>query len=238
MPVATVTEERFLSGESVDLLLRLDQKADPAHCALLVIDVQNDFAADGGFFDKVGADLAPIQTQRVPALRRLIEEARLAGVFVIFVQAIYDAEHLSAPMRERNTRLKMEIPRCLTGSWGAEFYKVKPQPGEPIVTKHRYSAMVNTDLPAILHQRGIQSLLLTGISTDTCVESAGRDAYFRDYYVTIVGDCCGAASEQDHLGALKRFSRDYGQVVESSELIEVWRGMASRGRPVVTPSST
>jgi ureidoacrylate peracid hydrolase len=221
-----------LSGEPVDLLLRLDQKVDPAHCALLVIDVQNDFAADGGFFDKMGADLVPIQTQRVPALQRLIGEARSAGVQVIFVQAIYDAEHLSAPMRERNARLKMEMPRCLTGSWGAEFYKVAPEPGEPVVIKHRYSAMVNTNLPAILRQRGIRSLLLTGIATDTCVESAGRDAYFRDYYVTIVGDCCGAASEQDHNGALKRFSRDYGQVVGSTEVIEVWRGAASRGLPV------
>ncbi len=106
------------------------------------------------------------------------------------------------------------------------------------MTKHRYSAMVNTDLPEILRQRGIRSLLLTGISTDTCVESAGRDAYFRDYYVTIVGDCCGAASEQDHLGALKRFNRDYGQVVESGEVIEVWRRAASGTRPAVSASST
>jgi ureidoacrylate peracid hydrolase len=52
--------------------MRLDQKVDPEHCALVVIDVQNDFAASGGFFDKVGADLKPIQTERVPALLRLI----------------------------------------------------------------------------------------------------------------------------------------------------------------------
>ena len=225
---ATSTDlERILSSDPPELLLTLAEKADRAHCALLVIDVQNDFAAQGGFFDKIGGDLSPIQKQRVPALLRLIAEARTAGVRVIFVKAIYDPENLSPPMRERNARLKMEHPRCLTGSWGAEFYLVRPQPGEDVVVKHRYSAMVNTELPHLLKQHGIRSLLLTGIATDTCVEFAGRDAYFIDYYVTIVEDCCGAASEEDHRMALKRFNRDYGQVVMSDEVVDVWRSRAA-----------
>jgi ureidoacrylate peracid hydrolase len=216
-----------LSNDTTGLLLTLAEKVDPKHCALLVIDVQNDFVADGGFFDKVGGDLKPIQQERVPALLRLIAEARKAGALVIFVQAIYDPKDLSAPMRERNARLKMEMPRCLTGSWGADFYEVRPRPDEPVVIKHRYSAMVNTNLPDLLKERIIHSLLLTGVATDTCVESAGRDAYFLDYYVTIVADCCGAASEQDHRGALKRFSRDYGQVAVSADVINIWNADAA-----------
>ena len=216
-----------MSADTAELLLELDQKLDPRHCALVVIDVQNDFAADGGFFDSVGADLKPIQNERVPALLRLIAEARKAGVLVIFVQAIYDPHDLSEPMRERNARLGMERPRCLTGSWGADFFQVRPKAGEPIVIKHRYSAMVNTTLKSILEQNAIRSLLLTGIATDTCVESLGRDAYFIDYYVTVAADCCGAASEQDHLGALKRFTRDYGQVVASAEVIDTWNANAA-----------
>ena len=211
-----------MSSDTAGLLVTLAQKVDPAHCALLVIDVQNDFAADGGFFDQVGGDLSAIQKERVPALLELIAEARRTGVRVIFVQAIYDPEYLSAPMRERNARLKIQQPRCLSGSWGAEFYRVKPEPGERVVIKHRYSAMVNTELSKLLVQYGIRSLLLTGIATDTCVESAGRDAYFIDYYVTIVEDCCGAASEEDHRMALRRFNRDYGQVVTSCEVIDAW----------------
>lgn len=219
-----------MSTDTAGLLLTLAEKVDPAHCALLVIDVQNDFAAEGGFFHKVGADMKPIQEERVPALLRLIDQARAAGTTVIFVRAIYDPSDLSEPMRERNARMKMEIPRCLTGSWGAEFYRVEPRPGEPVVVKHRYSAMVNTELPALLKRRGIRSLLLTGIATDTCVESAGRDAYFTDHYVTIVADCCGAASEEDHRGALKRFNRDYGQVVTSDDVITAWNANAVSGQ--------
>jgi ureidoacrylate peracid hydrolase len=90
--------------------------------------------------------------------------------------------------------------------------------------------MVNTELPALLKRRGIRSLLLTGIATDTCVESAGRDAYFTDHYVTIVADCCGAASEEDHRGALKRFNRDYGQVVTSDDVITAWNANAVSGQ--------
>jgi ureidoacrylate peracid hydrolase len=208
------------------LLRTLAEKADPRHSALLVIDVQNDFVADGGFFDKVGGDVRPLQQQRVPRILRFIDAARQAAVPVIFVQAIYDPHVLSAPMRERNARLNMELPRCLSGSWGAEFYRVKPLPGEPVIIKHRYSAMVGTPLLDLLEKRGISSLLLTGVATDTCVESVGRDAYFRDYYVTLVEDCCGGASEEDHRSALKRFNRDYGLVVNSDDVMAAWAEMA------------
>ncbi len=203
------------------LLTTLEQKAAPENAALLVIDVQNDFVADGGFFDQIGADVKTVQ-KSMPHLERLVAKAREAGVPVIFVQAIYDPEHLSAPMRERNRRRAVEIPRCLTGSWGADFYSVRPEPGEAVIIKHRYSAVLNTGLDVLLKSRGIRSLLLTGVATDTCVESTGRDAYFIDYYVTIVADCCGAASESDHLGALKRFDRDYGAIVTSEDVIGAW----------------
>jgi ureidoacrylate peracid hydrolase len=212
------------ASRSMTLLSTLEQKAAPAHAALLVIDVQNDFVADGGFFDKVGADVKAVQ-KKMPNVVRLVDEARAAGVPVIFVQAIYDPEFVSEPMRERNQRRAVEIPRCLTGSWGADFYLVKPRPDEPVVIKHRYSAVLNTDLIPLLKSRGIRSLLLAGVATDTCVESTGRDAYFLDYYVTIVSDCCAAGSDSDHEGALKRFDRDYGAIVTSDEVIEAWRSL-------------
>jgi ureidoacrylate peracid hydrolase len=205
-----------------DLLSTLELKADPRHAALIVIDVQNDFVADDGFFARIGADVKAIQRERIPALLNLIEHARAAGVLVVFVQAIYDPQYVSPAMRERNLRRKVEMPRCLTGEWGSDFYAVRPLPHEPVIVKHRYSAVPNTELLPTLEKHGIRSLLLTGVSTDTCVESTGRDAYFVDYYVSIIRDCSGAYSERDHEGALERFDRDYGAVVTSGELIQVW----------------
>jgi ureidoacrylate peracid hydrolase len=203
------------------LLETLEQKAAPGHAALLVVDVQNDFVADGGFFDRIGADVKTAQ-RRIPALLRLIDAARAARVPVLFVQAIYDPQYVSAPMRERNRRRGVELPRCLSGSWGAELYAVQPRPGEPVLIKHRYSAVPNTGLIALLERLGVKSLLFAGVATDTCVESTARDAYFIDYYVTLVSDCCAAYYEADHQAALRRFERDYGATVGSAEVIAAW----------------
>jgi ureidoacrylate peracid hydrolase len=208
-------------ANSDELLSTLEQKVLPAHAALLVVDVQNDFVADGGFFDQVGADVKTIQ-RAIPPLAQLVDRAREAGVLVVFIQAIYDPQYLSAPMRERDLRVGRRMPRCLTGSWGADFHVIAPRPNEPVVIKHRYSAFANSQLDDLLKRHDIRSLLLTGVATDTCVESTGRDAYFIDYYVTLVADCCAGAAEGDHLMALERFARDYGAVVSSADVIEAW----------------
>jgi ureidoacrylate peracid hydrolase len=210
-----------MSAEDDDLLTTLAQKTAPGDAALLVVDVQNDFVADGGFFDLVGADVKRIQ-RSIPPLSALIDHARSAGVLVVFIQAIYDPQYVSAPMRDRNRLAKRPMARCLTGSWGADFHAVRPQPGDEVVIKHRYSGMIRTELDAVLKRHGIKSLLMTGVATDTCVESTARDAYFIDYYVTLVEDCCGAASAEDHVGACKRFARDYGPVVTAAEVIATW----------------
>jgi ureidoacrylate peracid hydrolase len=209
-------------ADSDELLSTLAQKVSPAHAALLVIDVQNDFVANGGFFDRIGADVKTIQRVIAP-LARFVDCAREAGVLVVFIQAIYDAQYLSAPMRERDLRVGRRMPRCLTGSWGADFHVIAPRSNEPVVIKHRYSAFTNPELDDLLKRRGIRSLLLAGVATDTCVESTGRDGYFIDYYVTLVADCCAGAIERDHRVALERFERDYGAVVNSADVIEAWQ---------------
>jgi ureidoacrylate peracid hydrolase len=208
-------------ADSHELLSTLEPKVSPAHAALLVIDVQNDFVADGGFFDQIGADVKSIQ-KVIPALAQLVDRAREAGVLVVFIKAIYDRQYLSAPMRERDLRVGRRMPRCLTGSWGADFHVIASRPNEPVVIKHRYSAFTNPELDDLLKRGGIHSLLLAGVATDTCVESTGRDAYFIDYYVTLVADCCAGAVERDHRVALERFERDYGAVVNSADVIGVW----------------
>src|SRR5262245_6308556 len=104
------------------LLTTLDLKVAPANAAVVVVDVQNDFAAEGGFFARMGADVKTIQRDTIPPLLRLIEGARAAGVLVVFIQAIYDMPYRSAPQRERDLRFKVPVPPCQSGSWGAEFF--------------------------------------------------------------------------------------------------------------------
>src|SRR3972149_267610 len=110
-----------------DLLRTLDQKVAPGNAALIVVDVQNDFLAPGGYFDKVGYDLSHARAS-VLRLRRLLPKARQAGAPVVFIQPLHDPELLPPATHERNRRRTLDVPRCLTGTWGADFYDVRPLP--------------------------------------------------------------------------------------------------------------
>ena len=162
--------------------------------------------------------LSTLEQKVSPAYAALLVIDREAGVLVIFIQAIYDPQYLLAPMRERDLHVGARMPRCLMGSWGADFHVVARRANEPVVIKHRYSAFANSELDDLLKRHGIRNLLLAGVATDTCAESTGRDAYFIGYYVTLVADCCAGAAERDHRVAL-----DYGAVVNSPDVIEAWQ---------------
>src|SRR5262249_18201571 len=159
-----------------EILTTLRQKVDPAHAALIVVDVQNDFCSEEGFFGREGYDMTQIQAA-VPRIKRLIDEARAAGVKVVFIRSTYDPHHLNDPTRERNLRRGLNKSGCTTGAWGTELYGVAPIAGEPLVTKHRYSAFQGTDLHIILRSWGIRTLIMTGVTTNVCVESTAREGY-------------------------------------------------------------
>jgi ureidoacrylate peracid hydrolase len=206
-------------------LRTLEDKVAPGHAAVLVVDVQNDFCADQGVFGKTGNDLSMVQAM-VPTLERLIEGARQAGVPVIFIQAIYDPVYLPPVWYERNARLNFEVPRCLSGTWGADFYQVAPRPGETVVVKHRYSAFVGTELDLILRSRGIQTVIMTGVATNICVESTARDAFMRNYYVVLVDDCSATYRQDHHEGTLSNIALGFGVVTSSADVLRIWASLS------------
>jgi ureidoacrylate peracid hydrolase len=221
----------------VEVLRELDEKVDPRHAALIVVDVQNDFCAVEGFFGRTNQDLTMIQGI-VPRLEQLIDEARRAGVMVVFIRSIYDDPYLSEPMRERNLRRGLLSQRCLSGSWGADFYRVKPLPGEVVVTKHRYSAFHGTELDDVLRSAGIRTVIMTGVTSNVCVESTSRDAYFHNSYVVFVDDCVGttnedfsgATSEEIHRWTATNIQLTFGVVVEADEVAGAWAALPARER--------
>jgi ureidoacrylate peracid hydrolase len=200
----------------------LERKVAPGNAALIVVDVQNDFCAEEGVFGKTGNDLSMVR-EMLPRLKLLIEGARSAGVPVIFVQAIYDPVYLPAVWYERNARLNFEVPRCLSNSWGADFYEVAPLKGETVVRKHRYSAFVDTNLDLILRSRQIQTVIVTGVATNICVESTSRDAFMRDYYVALVDDGSAAYSREQHQAALTNIAIGFGVVTTVDEVLDAWK---------------
>jgi ureidoacrylate peracid hydrolase len=191
----------------------------PEWAAVLVVDVQNDFCHEQGAFGRLGFDMGPIQAS-VRALAAFLEEARRAGVPVLFIKTHHGPWTNSEAWLTRGPRRAGEI--CAVGSWGAEFYGVAPAPGEPVVVKHRYSGFLNTDLEVILRARERRSVLVTGVATNVCVESTARDAYMRDYHLVMVDDCCGAVTKAEHEATLHNMRTYFGRVLDSHAIAAHW----------------
>lgn len=220
------------------LLTKLEQKIDPAHSALIVIDMQNDFCAPGGMMDLEGADLGAVQemAQRLPAL---IDAARSAGALVVFIRNVYSTERnsylsdvwLDQMLRRRgDSYTRREV--CAAGSWEGDFYDgIAPQEGEPVVTKHRYGAFHNTDLDTILRVHGIRTVVLTGVATNACVDTTAREAFVRDYYVVLTADGTACYSDAAHEATLQTIDKYFGPVVSVGEVAELW------GKPAVSSGS-
>jgi ureidoacrylate peracid hydrolase len=198
------------------------ERVAPETTRLVVVDVQNDFAGDGGWFDRLGQDLS-LMRRAIDDLVDFLPVARAAGVRPIFVQAIYDEKWLSPPMLERHQLVGFDTRHCQSGTWGAEFYKVAPEPGDDVIVKHRYSAFVGTDLDPLLRAQRVDTLILTGITSNVCVESTARDAYMRDYHVVVVSDLSATYAQAPHDAMLDNIRRAFGRVVTSNDILEVWR---------------
>lgn len=205
------------------------EKVDPRHTALLIIDMQNDFIADEGLIAREGREVSQAK-EMAKNLPRLINCARAAGVFVVFVRNVYTSDnnfYLSDVWLEQAARKRAggytRIPVCAADSWGGDFYgEVRPEPHDPIVTKHRYSAFYNTDLDTILRSNGIRTVVLTGVVTNVCVETSAREAFVRDYYVVVASDGTAAYQQDDHDMTLRNVDRFFGETASMEDLMVHW----------------
>ena len=224
------------------LLVGLEQKVDPGHTALVVVDVQNDFCAPGGMMDKEGSDLEAVQ-QMAAALPRLIAEARAAGVLVVFVRNVYTTEpnrYLSDVWLEQAARRRKGSytisPVCTPESWEGDFYgDVRPLPDEPVVTKHRFSAFHNSDLETVLRARSTRTVVLAGVASNVCVETTAREAFVRDYYVVFLSDGTAAYSRPAHDATLSVIDQFFGEVARIDDVVACWRTPARPASPAVQP---
>jgi ureidoacrylate peracid hydrolase len=199
---------------------------DPAHTALIVVDVQNDFCSPSGSLATLAGSDTAAAVEMVPRLVRLIDAARAVEMPVVFVQTFHDETNDTPQWLNRHTGEPDGEKRagitCRTGSWGAEFYEVQPLPGEIVVNKWRYSAFAGTNLQIVLKTLAVQSLLFTGVATEICVESSLRDALFAEYYVSLVEDCAASYSQEAHDASVQGVARNFGTVVSAAELTEIW----------------
>ena len=220
-----------------DILHSLEEKLNPKWTALLVIDYQNDFVAEGGAFDKAGFDPRPLN-KIAPRLGGFVREVRQRGVPVIFIKCEYNASdnrYLSdaflSQVRRTLNGIYIDIPLCVKDAWGSEIYEgVEEAPEDIEVIKHRFDAFIDTDLDLILRSKSIRTVIATGVGTHVCVESTVRHAFFNDYYNVVPRDCVATYDPEFHRNSLKAMDMLYGQVVDSQEILDALDGHLSRER--------
>jgi nicotinamidase-related amidase len=156
---------------------------DPARTAMIVVDMQNDFVAAGAPIE------APAARAIVPKLAETLRICRDAAIRVVYTAHVHRRDgcdmglfdDLHPPIANRDA--------LVDGTPGVDIYPdVAPAPGEHVIKKHRYSAFFGTDLDIILREWGIDTVIISGTTTENCCFSTARDAMFRNYRVVFLSD--------------------------------------------------
>jgi ureidoacrylate peracid hydrolase len=213
---------------------------DPAATAVIVVDMQNDFGAEGGMFHRAGIDISMIQ-QAVAPTGKVLAAARTAGIQIVYLKMAFkadlsDAGPADSPNYARHNLLgagaTMKAPNgsesrvLIRDTWNTEILPaLAPQAGDIALYKHRFSGFYETELHTLLKQRGIKHLIVTGCTTSICVESTIRDAMFRDYSCVLLEDCTAEPIGKDlprsnHDASLLTIQVLLGWVSSSDKFIE------------------
>ena len=222
LPAAGRTAGRDASARD-----RLAGWISPGRTALLVIDMQIDFASRHGALGQAGIDLSTVPAA-LTAAERLAATARKSGAPVVFVglqtSAGADSPAWAERMRRRGGDPDAEGALCREGSDGAAFVGPTPEPGDIVVAKRRYSGFFRTDLDARLKRLGVDTLVVCGLTTECCVDCTVRDAFHLDYHVFIAGDACAAYDPALHEGALQSLDLNCAIVTRTDDIVTAWTG--------------
>jgi ureidoacrylate peracid hydrolase len=207
--------------------------------AVVVVDMQNDFASVGGMFERAGVDINVIRPIVEPT-QRLIETVRRAGVRVVYLKMgflpdLSDSGTPAAPNWLKHAPLHVgddvtapdgSASRILIrDTWNtAVISELAPEADDLVVWKHRYSGFFETALHELLQAEAIDTLLFVGATTSICVESTVRDAMFRDYHCLVIEDCVAEPIGHDrpvsnHDASLLAMQILFGSITDSAKVV-------------------
>jgi nicotinamidase-related amidase len=203
----------------------------PAHCALLIIDMQRDFLEPGGFGEMLGNDVGQLRRTIEPN-RRLLAAWREAGLLTIHTREGHRPDLADLPPAKKvrgNSPTTIGDPgpmgRILVrGEPGHDIIpELYPAVGEPVIDKPGKGAFFATDLHAILQNRGITQLVVTGVTTEVCVNTSVREANDRGYDCLVLEDCVGSYFPEFQAMGLKMIKAQggiFGWVGTSTDVIK------------------
>ncbi|MFB8277800.1 cysteine hydrolase family protein [Nocardia colli] len=215
---------------------------DPYTTALLVIDMQRDFLLPGGFGESLGNDVALLRTVIDP-LARLLAAARAAGLAVIHTREGHLPDLSDCPpakLQRGNPAQRIGDPGrfgriLIRGEYGHDIIdELTPLAGEVVIDKPGKGAFYATDLAAVLQQNSIESLLVTGVTTEVCVHTTVREANDRGYDCLVVSDCVGSYFPDFQRAGLAMIAAQggiFGWVADSAPIIGALESAATANTP-------
>ena len=217
-----------IAGKQV--FTELSEIVDPAHTALLIVDMQRDFCCAGGSFDRLGVDLS-MYPPVIKRIGELLEGARQAGVLPIFILMTVLPNRASESPAQIRFNLRLHdghhgqaepLAYTVDGSEGQKLVPgLEPRDGELVVKKYRSSAFWGTNLALLLRSNGIKSVVVSGCTTEGCVESTARDAMFSDYYVVLATDAVGSDDRKQHDASMSLMARRFA-LATSEDIRKHW----------------
>ena len=204
---------------------------DLGSAALLIIDMQRDFLESGGFGEMLGNDVSQLRRTIEPN-KALLKAWRAAGGLVIHTREGHRPDLADLPPAKK---IRGRSATCIgdpgpmgrilvRGEAGHDIIpELYPVAGEPVIDKPGKGAFFATDLHAILQNRGIQQLVVTGVTTEVCVNTTVREANDRGYDCLVLEDCCGSYYPEFHAMGLKMIKAQggiFGWVSSSESVIK------------------
>ena len=205
--------------------LSREVEIDPQHAALLFVDVQNyTVRPSGGSYktlseremeERFGYFFATMRDTTIPNLQRLQAACRRGSIEVLYTVI----ESLTGDGRDRSLDYKISGIHVPKGSWDARVLdEIAPAEDEIVIPKTSSSAFISTNIDYVLRNLGVRSLIVAGLLTDQCIDSAVRDACDLGYLVTVATDACATHSRERHEWSLRN-NRGYARQRSTTEIV-------------------
>ena len=210
---------------------------DIERSAFLIVDMQNDFLhPDGSFAHRARENPEakldmPFLTGTVPHVKRLAEAFRAAGRPVLYIAHVMKPDYSDAAFpywRRGRDPSSANRTHCVEGTWGSEIIdELKPQDGEHLIVKKGFGGFSNTPLDTILRNIGVNTCVVSGVTTCVCVSNTVRGGVEHNYRMILVSDAVAEVERGTHEAELKTMSRVFADVKTTDEVIQLLDGVKS-----------